>query len=87
MSDRTTGILKLWLPDRGFGFLTPDLSGGPDVFAGKAAFDHAGITEPERGARYSFEIVHDSQGRPRAWDIEHAGTAKAAREIFNPVRP
>ena len=84
MSDRTHGTLKTWFDERHFGFIESD-SGGPDIFVGEAAF-RANDTAPQLGERYTFMLDMDRHGRPRATDILYEGAAKAAREIFNPVR-
>jgi CspA family cold shock protein len=85
---RATGELVKWLPDRGFGFITPD-SAGHDVFVSIDAFRDAGIEAPVRGERFSFNINNDRQGRPRAEDLRPEGAAAAAERAFKhePVRP
>jgi hypothetical protein len=47
----------------------------------------AGANEPRIGDRFTFEIGADEQGRTRATELRIEGAEKAARQVFNPVRP
>jgi cold shock protein len=65
-----TGTLKMWNPDRGYGFLKSD-DGGPDVFIHISALSAAGI-DPENlrlGERLTFEIESTREGRTRASQV------------------
>jgi len=70
-----TGILKKWLGDKGFGFITPD-DGTADLFAHirqKAGVPDEPITE---GRRVSYEFELDLQkGKPKAvsWSFMEGG--------------
>ena len=60
-----TGTLKMWNPDRGFGFIKDD-SGGPDMFLHITAVQSAGI-DPDNlrpGQRLTFDVegTRDDQG-------------------------
>jgi cold shock CspA family protein len=85
MSERLHGKLVKWWADRGFGFIAPDRADN-DVFAGAAAFDHAGIEVPAQRERFSFVIDTDRHGRPRATELRREGVDAAAEQVFNPPR-
>jgi cold shock CspA family protein len=61
----STGVLKTWNDDAGYGFIKADAVGQPDQFA-HAKYFAFGV-KPERGLRVEFEIVNDERtGRDRA---------------------
>ncbi|MTH99820.1 cold-shock protein [Roseibium sp. RKSG952] len=59
---RENGTIKFFNHDRGFGFITPE-NGGKDVFVHITAFEKAGISNPEEGAKISFIAEDDRRGR------------------------
>lgn len=66
-----TGILKMFDPDRGYGFVRED--GGGDVFFHITALLGGG-TDPDtltRGARLVFDIGCGRDGRPSAANVRH----------------
>ena len=65
------GTVKRWRHDKSFGFIRPDV-GGPDMFVLLREFDRAGLF-PREGARISFEIGIDRNGRPQAEALDGAG--------------
>jgi len=54
----TTGTVKWFNPDKGYGFIQPD-DGGKDVFVHISAVERAGLRELREGQRVSFEVVVD----------------------------
>jgi CRISPR-associated protein Csm5 len=58
-----TGTLQRFMPDRGFGFITPD-GGGDDVFLHVSALTGAART-PRAGDRVAFDVEQGPRG-PRA---------------------
>jgi CspA family cold shock protein len=56
--DMTTGTVKWFNSQKGFGFIQPD-SGGPDVFVHISAVERAGWSNLNEGQKLSYEIVVD----------------------------
>ncbi|MFI5011090.1 MAG: cold-shock protein [Hyphomicrobiales bacterium] len=54
----TTGIVKWFNPQKGFGFIQPD-DGGKDVFVHISALERAGIRDLQEGQKIGFELVED----------------------------
>jgi cold shock protein len=54
----TTGTVKLFNSQRGYGFIQPD-DGGKDVFVHISAVERAGLRELREGQRVSYEITKD----------------------------
>ena len=54
----TTGTVKWFNAQKGFGFIQPD-DGGKDVFVHISAVERAGLRELREGQHVSFEIVVD----------------------------
>ena len=66
----TTGAVKFFNTDRGFGFITPE-GGGPDVFVHISALEAAGIQSVSEGDRLSFDAVMDQRrGKTNAQNIK-----------------
>jgi CspA family cold shock protein len=69
----TTGIVKFFNADKGFGFITPD-DGGKDVFVHITAVKEAGMADLRDGQRVSFDTEPDSRGKgPKAINLKNAG--------------
>jgi CspA family cold shock protein len=69
----TTGIVKFFNADKGFGFITPD-DGGKDVFVHITAVKEAGMADLRDGQRVSFDTEPDSRGKgPKAINLKDAG--------------
>ncbi|MBV8962236.1 MAG: cold-shock protein [Hyphomicrobiales bacterium] len=54
----STGIVKWFNPQKGFGFIQPD-DGGKDVFVHISAVERAGIRDLQEGQKISFELIQD----------------------------
>jgi CspA family cold shock protein len=54
----TTGTVKWFNAQKGFGFIAPD-SGGSDAFVHISALERAGISDLQEGQKVSFELVSD----------------------------
>jgi CspA family cold shock protein len=63
----TYGVVKSWIADRGFGFITPD-DGDSDVFVHVSSLD--GLQALQVGTRVEFLQETDPRsGKKRACDI------------------
>jgi CspA family cold shock protein len=54
----TTGTVKWFNSQKGFGFIQPD-DNGNDVFVHISAVERAGLTGLNEGQKLSFEVVAD----------------------------
>ena len=52
----TTGTVKWFNPDKGFGFIQPD-DGGPDAFVHISAVEAAGMTGLAEGQKVQYELA------------------------------
>lgn len=54
----TTGTVKFFNAQKGFGFITRD-EGGDDAFVHISALERSGISELREGQKVEFELVAD----------------------------
>jgi CspA family cold shock protein len=54
----TTGVVKWFNGQKGYGFIQPD-DGGKDVFVHISAVERAGLSGLNEGQKISFEITAD----------------------------
>lgn len=64
----TTGTVKFFNGQKGFGFITPD-DGAKDVFVHVSAVERAGMRGLADGQKVSFSLEADRQGRMSACDL------------------
>ena len=57
----STGKVKWFNAQKGFGFVTPD-NGGPDLFAHFSAIQSTGYKELMEDQRVRFEVVQGAKG-------------------------
>jgi CspA family cold shock protein len=68
----TTGTVKFYNAQRGFGFIQPD-DGGNDVFVHATALERAGITNLAEGQKVSFDTEIDRRsGKTAVANIQAA---------------
>ena len=61
----TTGTVKFYNANKGFGFISPE-DGGKDVFVHSTALEAAGLRGLEEGQRVTFDIQPDERGSKAA---------------------
>ncbi len=64
----TTGTVKFFNAQKGFGFITPD-GGDKDVFVHISAVERAGMHGLNDGQKVTFNLEADRQGRMSACDL------------------
>src|ERR687896_36932 len=62
----TTGIVKWFNGDKGFGFITPE--SGPDVFVHFSAIDGSGYRNLQENDKVEFEVTSGPKG-PQAQNV------------------
>lgn len=68
----TTGTVKFFNSEKGYGFIKPD-DGGRDVFVHVSAVITSGLGTLNEGQRVSFEIEPDKRGKgPKAVNLQNA---------------
>ena len=66
----TTGTVKFFNIERGYGFITPE-DGGPDVFLHISALEAAGIRSVSEGDRLSFDaVMNQRKGKTNAQNLK-----------------
>lgn len=63
----STGTVKWFNPQKGFGFIQPD-DGSKDVFVHISAVERAGLYDLREGQKVSFELVQDRRSGKMAAD-------------------
>lgn len=68
----TTGTVKWFNTQKGFGFIQPD-NGGPDVFVHISAVERAGLSTLNEGQKISYEVLPDRRtGKSAAGNLQAA---------------
>ena len=67
----TTGTVKFFNPDKGFGFIAPD-GGGNDAFVHISAVERAGLGTLDKDQRVSYDLEQDQRGKVSAVNLAQA---------------
>ena len=67
----TTGIVKFFNADKGFGFIEPE-NGGNDAFVHISAVERAGMVTLNQNQRVTYELEEDRRGKMSAVNLQPA---------------
>jgi len=64
-----TGVVRLFYPKHGYGFIRPD-DGSKDVFVHSGAVKRAGLAPLHENQRLSYDVRSELDGRRSAVDLK-----------------
>jgi CspA family cold shock protein len=64
----TTGTVKFFNADKGYGFIAPE-TGGDDAFVHISAVERAGMNTLSKDQRVSYELETDRRGKTSAVNL------------------
>lgn len=67
----TTGTVKFFNADKGYGFISPD-NGNNDAFVHITAVERAGMQTLNQNQRVSYDLEEDRRGKMSAVNLQHA---------------
>lgn len=67
----TTGTVKFFNLDKGYGFIAPD-GGGDDAFVHISAVERSGMATLNQNQRVGYELEQDRRGKMVAVNLTHA---------------
>ena len=67
----TTGTVKFFNADKGFGFIEPE-NGGNDAFVHISAVERAGMITLNQNQRVTYELEEDRRGKMSAVNLQPA---------------
>ncbi len=67
----TTGTVKFFNADKGYGFIAPE-NGGNDAFVHISAVQAAGMQTLQQDQRVSFDLEEDRRGKMSAVNLQSA---------------
>jgi cold shock protein len=73
----TTGTVKFFNENKGYGFIAPD-DGGNDAFVHISAVERSGLRTLRQDQRVSYELQEDRRGKMAAVNIRSADEAASA---------
>ena len=73
----TTGTVKFFNENKGYGFIAPD-GGGNDAFVHISAVERSGMRTLRQDQRVSYELQEDRRGKMAAVNLKSADDAPAA---------
>ena len=84
----TTGTVKFFNENKGYGFIQPD-EGGNDAFVHISAVERSGMRTLRQNQRVSYELQQDNRGKMSAVNLREADGAPAdqAEEAGEPETP
>ena len=73
----TTGTVKFFNENKGYGFIQPD-GGGQDAFVHITAVERAGMRTLRQDQRISYDLQQDNRGKMSAVNLKPADEAAQA---------
>lgn len=67
----TTGTVKFFNADKGYGFIAPD-GGGQDAFVHITALEQAGMGPLNQNDRVTYDLENDKRGKQAAVNLKLA---------------
>ncbi|MEW9856533.1 cold-shock protein [Novosphingobium sp. M1R2S20] len=67
----TTGTVKFFNADKGYGFIAPE-NGGDDAFVHITAVQQAGMSTLDKDQRVSYDLETDRRGKTSAVNLQAA---------------
>lgn len=67
----TTGTVKFFNVDKGYGFIAPD-GGGQDAFVHITALEQSGINTLNQNDRVTYDLENDKRGKQAAVNVKMA---------------
>ena len=67
----TTGTVKFFNADKGYGFIAPD-GGGNDAFVHISAVERAGMRTLDKDQKVSYDLEQDQRGKTSAVNLQPA---------------
>jgi CspA family cold shock protein len=80
----TTGTVKFFNENKGYGFIAPD-GGGNDAFVHISAVERSGMRTLRQDQRVSYELQEDRRGKMAAVNLQPAEEATAGSSTEAPV--
>ena len=75
----TTGTVKFFNENKGYGFIQPD-GGGTDAFVHITAVERAGMRSLRQDQRISYDLQQDNRGKMSAVNLKPAEESTTASE-------
>jgi CspA family cold shock protein len=78
----TTGTVKFFNENKGYGFIQPD-EGGQDAFVHITAVERAGMRSLRQDQRISYDLQKDTRGKLAAVNLRSVEDSAAAEQPAN----
>lgn len=78
----TTGIVKFFNENKGYGFIQPD-DGGQDAFVHITAVERAGMRTLRENQRVAYDLQQDNRGKMKAENLREADEASSPEAADN----
>ena len=82
----TTGTVKFFNENKGYGFIAPD-GGGNDAFVHISAVERSGMRTLRENQRVSFELQEDRRGKMAATNLQPADDEAPASSGESDAQP